>query len=40
MIGKSFKFTWKVAADKWHHQGTKKVGASAQDIDELWERVP
>jgi hypothetical protein len=40
MVGKSFKFTWKVEDGKWHHQGTLKAGDAAQEIDEIWERIP
>ena len=36
----SFEFTWKIEDGKWHHQGTLKVGAARQEIDEIWERVP
>jgi len=40
LVGKSFKFTWKIEGGKWHHQGKLQVGAAAQEIDEIWERVP
>jgi hypothetical protein len=40
MVGKSFKFTWKIEDGKWHHRGTLKAGAAAQEIDEIWERIP
>jgi hypothetical protein len=40
LIGKTVKFTWKIEGGKWHHQGILKAGAVAQEIDEIWERVP
>ena len=40
MVGKSFKFTWKIEDGKWHHHGTLKAGDAAQEIDEIWERIP
>ena len=40
MVGKSFKFTWKIEDGKWHHKGTLKAGNAEQEIDEIWERVP
>ena len=40
MVGKSFKFTWKIEDGKWYHKGTLKVGNAEQEIDEIWERVP
>jgi hypothetical protein len=40
MVGKSFNFSWKIEDGKWYHKGTLKIGNSAQEIDEIWERVP
>jgi len=40
MVGKSFKFTWKIEDGRWHHKGTLKIGDAEQEIDEIWERVP
>jgi len=40
MVGKSFKFTWKIEGGQWHHKGVLDVGTAQQEIDELWERIP
>jgi hypothetical protein len=40
LVGKSFKFSWKIQDGKWHHQGKLKVQNAEQDIDEIWERIP
>jgi len=40
LVGKSFKFTWKIEGGQWHHKGVLDVGTAQQEIDELWERIP
>jgi hypothetical protein len=39
MVGKSFKFAWKIENGKWHHKGTMKFENGQQFVDELWERI-
>jgi hypothetical protein len=40
LVGKSFTFTWKLVDGKWLHRGKMKLGASEQQIDEVWEPIP
>ncbi len=40
LVGKSFTFTWKLVDGKWLHKGMMKLGASEQQIDEVWEPIP
>ena len=40
LVGVACPFTWTIEDGKWHHKGTLKVGASRQEINEIWEPVP